>query len=32
MYKYIDINIIRFMLLSEKKILNLGILKDIYKV
>lgn len=31
MYKYIDINTIRFTLSSEKKILNLGILKDIYK-
>lgn len=31
MYKYIDINTIRFTLSSEKQILNLGILKDIYK-
>lgn len=31
MYKYIDINTIRFTLSSEKQILILGILKDIYK-
>lgn len=31
MYKDIGINTIRFTLSSEKQILNLGILKDIYK-
>lgn len=31
MYKYININTIRFTLSSEKQILILGILKDIYK-